>query len=85
MRTNNGEALHAGTDDPTAVVDELRAGSRSDAGLTRYAFRQRVGDRVSSQFGQRVRVTSDAEFVEDLLAIGFLVGDDEDLADGEDR
>lgn len=72
MRTNDGLILRADRKNPVAIVAELRATSH-EPGTSAYEYRRMAAGRAGAQAGRRVRYATDEEFVEDLLALGFLI------------
>lgn len=73
MHTNDGLELLGKT--PKEVVRELRASSHAP-GNGETDFMQLLASRVALQTGKRVRSGSAEEFIEDLMAAGFLLEDD---------
>lgn len=74
MRTNDGLTLRGCT--PEEMVEELRASSRSP-GLTLGNFMDEMASRTLLLTGHRVRTRTAQGFIEDLVAAGVLLVDDE--------
>lgn len=77
MHTNDGQEIKATA--PAEIVRELHKQSFAPTDNDR-AFMRETADRVKLQFNKRVRYGNPGQFVADLLEIGLLVTDEEEVA-----
>ena len=62
--------------DPVAVIEQLRRQSMIGRSQTVTAFMRGMAQRIEMMSGDKIRTVSEAKFLEDLVATGYLVAQD---------
>lgn len=62
--------------DAVAVIEQLRRQSMIGRSQTVAAFMRGMAQRIEMMSGDKIRTVSEAKFLEDLVATGYLVAQD---------